>query len=752
MVASGPTMALAAVTGATAVLAAGVSALSWARRDKRGATGLALANAMATLWLAGYALELASGTLGGALFWHRIKVLGLNGIPIAWLLFAVDYTETDRITRWHLAALAVVPLTNVGLVLTNGWVHTLNWTAGRFVENGPFQLLALDFGVAWWFNVAYSYVLITIAIILLVRYRLTAVHFQRRQTDLILLSGLPITPANAFYYLDIGPFPALDFTPFTFVFAGLSIFWGIFRYRLFDLSPVARRTVVEDMDDAMFVLDRDGRITDLNPTARTLCREANPLGEQAGDVLPPLGTVLRETATRLADGATSAPSPALDPLDYATESADLDTDEVAIDHDGDRRVYDVKVSYLRDRSDDVTGLTVVLHDITERTRRTETLAALQTVTQDLMRAETVDGVCERVVHAASDVVGLQYVTVYRHEAERLEPVAATDDVSALYEDPPSVPVGAGLAGTAFERGETVVYDGTGDVQPRDAAVSIERALLVPLGEYGVLGAVAVEPVAIDEETVHFAEVLAASASTAIARADREEAVRERERELRRQNERLDDFANVVSHDLRNPLSVAYGHVEQVEQSEHADATKAALKRMEEIIDDVLTLARQGGPVDETATLSLGDVARTAWEVAETGDADLRTEDCRIEADESRLQQLLENLFRNSVDHGGTDVTVRVGPLEGGFYVEDDGPGIPEDERNQVFDSGFSTESDGTGLGLSIVSRIVEDHGWSIRVTESEVGGVPASGDAPDEFRESGGARFEITGATTPAEQ
>jgi signal transduction histidine kinase len=105
------------------------------------------------------------------------------------------------------------------------------------------------------------------------------------------------------------------------------------------------------------------------------------------------------------------------------------------------------------------------------------------------------------------------------------------------------------------------------------------------------------------------------------------------------------------------------------------------------------------------------------------------------ADADRLQQLLENLFRNAVEHGGEEVTVQVGALDdaSGFYVADNGVGIPEESQGKVFDSGYSSATDGTGFGLAIVKEIVDAHGWMIRVTENS----------------EGGARFEITGIAFP---
>ena len=210
---------------------------------------------------------------------------------------------------------------------------------------------------------------------------------------------------------------------------------------------------------------------------------------------------------------------------------------------------------------------------------------------------------------------------------------------------------------------------------------------------------------------------------------------EYERRLERQNERLEEFASIVSHDLRNPLSVADGWLELVREdcdSEHLDRIANAHERMEQLIEELLILAQEGQFASELETVALTDVVEECYRTVKLGDATLVTEsDLAVRADRSRLQQLLANLVCNAVDHGGDDVTVRVGALHGGegFYVADDGPGIPEDEREKVFETGYTTSEEGIGMGLSIVKRIAEAHGWSITATESEAGG----------------ARFELTG-------
>ncbi len=211
--------------------------------------------------------------------------------------------------------------------------------------------------------------------------------------------------------------------------------------------------------------------------------------------------------------------------------------------------------------------------------------------------------------------------------------------------------------------------------------------------------------------------------------------RERERELERQNERLEEFAQVVSHDLKNPLNVASGNLELARQeceSEYLGKVAKSHERIERIVRDTLTLAREGQAVDEPEPVNLDEVSRACWLNVETKAATLEVEDgLVIMADRSRLQHVFENLYGNAITHVGEDVGIRVGALRDGFFVEDDGPGIPPEDRESLFDVGYSTSTDGSGLGLAIVKRIVEAHGWSIHVTEGS----------------DGGARFEITGAT-----
>jgi signal transduction histidine kinase len=222
------------------------------------------------------------------------------------------------------------------------------------------------------------------------------------------------------------------------------------------------------------------------------------------------------------------------------------------------------------------------------------------------------------------------------------------------------------------------------------------------------------------------------------------------RQLREQNERLEQFTRVAAHDLRNPLNAIAGYVDLARESgdvSHLEEVDPAIDRIETLIDDLLTLGEEGQVVDDTVPLSVATAAGRAWRRLETGAATLEVEeDVTVQADQRRFLQLLENLFSNAVKHGsrsqpaharadaatrGDDLNVTVGPCPDGFYVADDGVGIVIEDRAEVFEYGYSTHG-GTGLGLPVVRSIAVAHGWTVDVTEAE----------------DGGARFEFVGVET----
>jgi PAS domain S-box-containing protein len=209
--------------------------------------------------------------------------------------------------------------------------------------------------------------------------------------------------------------------------------------------------------------------------------------------------------------------------------------------------------------------------------------------------------------------------------------------------------------------------------------------------------------------------------------------KEKTQKIERQNEWLEEFTDIVSHDLRNPLAVARGQLEFLREQSDTDRVhkvESALDWMEQIIDRTSTLARSGQTDTESSPVDLEAIVTQTWETITTDEASLCVEgSAKILANTDQMHELMENILQNAVDHGGSDVIVRVGVLEDGFFVADDGPGIPESDRESVLESGVSMKENGVGLGLAICKRIIENHGWEVEITESW----------------DGGTRFEITG-------
>ncbi|NHN48329.1 GAF domain-containing protein [Halostella sp. JP-L12] len=776
--------ALLAGTLAATLLAGGLAAVTWKRRERRGGRYFAAMMAVNALWLLGFAAEITATDLAAALSWFRWRSAVIAFVPALWTLFALEYADyEDRISPLVVAAVALPATVTATLSFTNP-IHGQFWSDAALVTEGPFRLLVVEYGVGWWVSVAASYLFVTAGMILIAGVAVRSSGLYRKQSLLVLGASVAPCVANASYHLGVSPVPHLDLTPFGFVVNGVVVFWALYDYRLFDLSPVARSAVVDRMDDPVVAVDGGEHVVDVNPAARDLSALTAPLGRQFLEAFPEVAAAVD--------------------VDAATTN-----EVVAFDSGGGVRYFEPLVTPL----DDGQGAVVILRDVTRRRKREQSLEAIQSASRDLMRAETPDAVAEHTVDAVRDVLDLEYAAIHLAEDGELRPAAYTDAVLDLYDPVPAFDVGEGLQGSVFETGEPIVY---GDVREtnalRDDETPVRGVAVFPLGDRGTLGAASTEPFEPDDALVRLTSVLADNAAAALTRAEREAELRERERELARQNEQLDEFASVVSHDLRNPISVADGYLELAREEGDVDALDQvadAIDRMERLTDDLLELARSGRVVTDPAAVSLSDAAAEAWENVDTGGARLDVRgDAAVRADRRRLLQLFENLFRNSVEHGAPEETaeaigedtfyrsaaddatsrgtadgplsddaaaegavgdgasaaaaelsVTVGVLSGkravdsrssadrsspvGFYVEDDGPGIPPSERDAVYEWGYSSTSDGTGFGLAIVREIAEAHGWSVRIADADGGDEPSAGGDGRDL--SGGARFEITG-------
>jgi len=344
-------------------------------------------------------------------------------------------------------------------------------------------------------------------------------------------------------------------------------------------------------------------------------------------------------------------------------------------------------------------------------RRTRTLEALHEATQDLLKTTDREFAAEAAVEYVEEVLGHPIAAIWLYDEDRdiLDPIVWTDAADDLVGDHPTFgPDASSISWEAFESGDPVyVSDTHADTERHNPDSTIRSELILPLGRYGLINVGDTDPDAFDESDLAVARLWAATVTMVFVRIERERQLRVREQEIARERDRLEEFASLVSHDLRSPLNVATGNLdlirerfrEQHEDLAEIDTVARSLDRMEALVEDMLTLARQGSAIDETEAVSLATLAEECWDSVDTAAADLVVgDDLRLRADRSRLRQALENLFANAVAHAGESVHVKVGSLADGdgFYVEDDGPGISGDRRDRVFNAGVSTDPEGRG--------------------------------------------------------
>ncbi|MDS0477778.1 histidine kinase N-terminal 7TM domain-containing protein [Natrinema sp. 1APR25-10V2] len=580
------------------VVAGGTTLSAWRTRPAAGSVSLTALMATVAVWLGAHILEIESATMAWKLRWADVQWLCAALIPTLFLVFALEYTGKDRwLTRRRLGLLAVEPFVMVGLLAINGWTYVL-W--------GPPYEKPISLG-SWWTSsatVATSeprlglFVHLGYATLCLAVTSVLVLTLVVRNERLYRWQGVAVLVAIAVPWgtavISTSSLEIIGTTPIGFTVTGLAITFGLYRYRLLELTPIARSEVVANLEDGVLVIDADRRVVDSNPVAQEIFGRPRDalVGNPIAAVVPnvnvdavlgdPLEPATDRTAVRTdeADGATAGDT---------DDDSDGRVSQFSLENGTDRRHYELSTSPIDDGRGQPIGWTVVVHDVTDRVRR--------------------------------------------------------------------------------------------------------------------------------------------------------------ERELERKNRKLDQFAGVVSHDLRNPLSVSKGYLELLEEEYDPDYVRTVAEsheRMEQLIDDVLALTRQGQAALDPGPVSIADVATEAWSTVETDGSTLSiASDGILSADRTQLRQLLENLFRNSVEHGRAephpgrhggghddeaDLVVTIETVDDGFAVTDSGTGF-EDEPAQLFESGYTTSDRGTGLGLSIVADICEVHGWS----------VTATADAD------GGARFEITG-------
>ncbi|MCU4926036.1 PAS domain S-box protein [Halobacteria archaeon AArc-dxtr1] len=519
-----------------------------------------------------------------------------------------------------------------------------------------------------------------------------------KQSRLVVLA--PLIP-GATNVLAFGQVTSMNYSVWAFGATGILIAIALYRYRWLDLVPIARNRVVDEMRDGYLVIDDAGRVVDYNPAARSLLGGEVAVGDPIREVLPECRPLL--------DGDRQEQT-----ITRGTTVVDATASTVG---DASSAVGESTLSTTSDGR--AEGWVLMLRDVTAQRRAERRFQALIENVSDAVVVVTAAGeityaspsVRSVLGYRPDDVVGSS-VFEYVHDDDRPRAVESFD---ALLTGPNDE--------NRFEyRGRH--HDGSW--------VGLE-GVSADLLDNDIVGGVVISLRDVTERN-------------------------ERERELERTNQRLDEFAGVISHDLQNPIGLARTHARLARESgdpEDVRMVEHVLDRMERMIDRFLTMARAGTTITATEPVSLRSVALDSWEAVATGESTLVCDlpaDWTVKGDGERLRHVFENLFRNAVVHNDEPVTVRVGPLTGdgvtgsstatadgavvtrtmvgttvdspvGFFVEDDGDGISDAVRPHVFERGHTTSADGTGFGLAIVRDVVEAHGWTVAVTVGRDGGA-----------------------------
>jgi len=317
---------------------------AWRRRSATGAIAYMLLISASTIYTVGYALELSSFTLSAMLLWIKIEYLGISTVTAFWLILVIQYSGHDKwLTRTNLMLLFLIPAITLILNYTNQF-HHLYYRSVGIVTDGPFPRVDITPGPWYWIQTAFIQVTILFGVVLLTQKLTNTASIYRRQIIILLIGASAPWLAYLLYLFKLTPLAHLDPTPFALWVTCLFSAWGLYGYRLFDIVPVARDHVIENMKDGVIVFDNQCRLVDCNQSASLIF----------GWKEPPLGKNLVETFVKFPGLAALCSDEILHTIEFPNPTA------------GETRLFEGNVSILKDKHNRNIGRILLIHDISER--------------------------------------------------------------------------------------------------------------------------------------------------------------------------------------------------------------------------------------------------------------------------------------------------------------------------------------------------------------------------------------------------
>jgi PAS domain S-box-containing protein len=692
---------------AVAALISGALALyTWQNRRAIGATAFSIMMLLLFEWEISYILHLAGNDFSTKLFWDKVMFIGVVAIPVAWLTFALEYIgrKTWLNTR-RLVMLSILPVATFIIILTNE-SHQLFWPNSTLSFEGGFLLLNNSNGTWFWVHAAYSYILIMIAFVLIVRALLRWPAQYRGQMIWILLATLTPFIANILTIFHLVPI-LIDLTPFAFTVTGLGMAFALFRYRLLDIAPIARDIVIDGMKDGMIILDAERRIVDVNRVAQqmiALTGEQQPIGKQLADIL------------------SSWPN-LMDRYRNLMEAED----EISLNVGETQRWYALTLSTLLDENKTLIGRVLIIRDITDRKQAERQLQENESRFRQIVenasdliyrvdRHGQITYANPSVVRALGyeserEILGKHYLDFVfpelRHRVRRIYEHQLISKTANTYNE---VPVTA-AAGNEIWLGQNVqlIYEGdqiTGFQAVARDITAIKQA----------------------HDALRIAHDQALEANLAKTR-----------------------LLSKVSHELRSPLGGIVGYAELLQGHAFGQLNEKQHKAASEIIESADYLANMVNELLDEAQLRSSNATlqekmfspRQLVQQATSGmdilaqkkglsfssylDPRLPEQIC---GDDRRIRQIIINLLGNAIKftkEGSVSLEV-TRPEEDCWEIQvmDTGIGISKEAQSYIFEpfrqlqSAVTYENRGVGLGLSITKQLVELMNGKI-IVESEPG-------------------------------
>jgi PAS domain S-box-containing protein len=340
---------------------------AWRKGTAVWAKAYAVMMGIAAWWTIFYVIELFIPAIEGKELANKLSTIAANPIGVAWFVFALLYTGRERsVTRRNVIIMLLFPAFTILAQWTTGW-HGLYTTADKLIPAGPFMVRSPELGPIFWFQLVTSYLMVVAGLVLLIIAFIKWPLPYRGQAGILVGAAFVPFIANIITNFDLLPLPNLDYTTLSFNITGLLMFWGLFQFRLFNLAPVARRTVVDSMEDAVFVIDNKNQVVDINLAAQKLFQKT---ADQA--IGNPVNNLVQQQ----------------DLLAMYQEIDNLRT-EIFIDvvnpQPGEQnwRSYDLTISPITDQPQQVRGRLVILRDITAQKLVEKELRQQKQLLQDL---------------------------------------------------------------------------------------------------------------------------------------------------------------------------------------------------------------------------------------------------------------------------------------------------------------------------------------------------------------------------------